>query len=70
MFRFIMLSMPWRRPNRPVTAFCFGALQRKRPVGGFCAAVELSEVPEISPELSPGISLELGDYGADGDHNG
>jgi hypothetical protein len=48
--------MVWEKGKRPVTAF-----------GQF---VELGEVLEIIPEISPGLSTELGDYGADGDHYG
>ncbi len=36
----------------------------------FGLAVELGEVQEIIPEISPGLSTELSDYGADGDHYG
>jgi len=43
---------------------------RKRPVTVFGAAAELGEVLEIILEISPGLSTELSDYGADGDHYG
>lgn len=36
----------------------------------FGLAVELGEVLEIIPEISPGLSMELSEYGADGDHYG
>lgn len=39
-----------------------------RPVTVFGLAAELSEVLEIIPEISPGLSTELSDYGTDGDH--
>ena len=43
---------------------------RKRPVTAFGLAVDLDEVLEIIPELSPGLSTERGDYAADEDHYG
>ena len=43
---------------------------RKRPVTAFGLSVELGEVLEIIPEISPGLSTELSDYGADGDRYG
>lgn len=41
-----------------------------RPVIVFGPAIELGEVLEIMPEISPGLSTELIDYGANGDHYG
>ncbi|CAM3246823.1 transposase [Asticcacaulis taihuensis] len=45
-------------------------LKRKRPVTAFGLRIELGEVLEIISEISPGLSTELSDYGADGDHYG
>lgn len=45
-------------------------IKRKRPVTTFGVGVELGEVLEIIPEISPGLSTELSEHGADGDHHG